>query len=87
MALTCLHMFRKVKEIKLPKEFEEIALDETDNKKLEPLNKALSKSKSSNKSTYASWARHFDIRMGMGSDIEFEAMLAYWLSWYFCQVA
>lgn len=72
MALICLPMFEEVKAIKLPRYSKENALDETDKKKLEAL-----KSKSSNKSTYALWARHFDIGMGMRSVVEFEARLAY----------
>lgn len=34
------------------------------------------------KSTCASWERHFIFRAGTGSDVEFEAMLSYWMSWY-----
>lgn len=52
------------------------------NKELEALNNFLSESKSSNKSTYAQWVSHFDIGMGMGNRIEFEALLSYWLSWH-----
>lgn len=61
MALTCLPMFGAAKAIKLLEDSDEVALDEADKKKLEGLNKVLSKSKFSNKSTYASW--HFDIGM------------------------
>lgn len=82
MVLTCLPVFGEVNTIKLPKDSMEITLDEADKKKLKALNKALSESKSSNKSMYASWARHFIVGMGVGSDINFEAILAYWLSWY-----
>lgn len=46
------------------------------------MNKALSESKSSIKSTHASFVRHFVIGMAIDSDLEFEAMLAYWLLWY-----
>lgn len=66
-----------MKTIKLPEVSEEIALNEIDKKKLEALNNALPDSKSSNESTYASRARHFIIRMGAGSDIEFESMFPY----------
>lgn len=59
MALTCLLVFGEMKTIKLPGNPTKIALDEADKKKLEGLNKALSQSKSSKKSTYTSWARHF----------------------------
>lgn len=52
-------------------------MDEASKRKLEALNKS---SKSSSKSTYALWARHFIIDMGAGSDVEFEVMLSYWLS-------
>lgn len=51
VALTCLVMFGEVKAIKLFEDSNEVALDEMDKKKLEALNKALSESKSSNKST------------------------------------
>lgn len=44
-------------------------------RKLEALNKALSESKIPNKSTYPSWARYFNVRVGAGTDVEFEAML------------
>lgn len=81
MALTCLPMFGEVKVSSfldiLKKSF-----DEADKKELEMLNMAIPRSKSSKKSTYASLARYLDFRMEIGNDIEFEAMLAYWLSWY-----
>lgn len=64
-------MFAEVKAIKLPRDSEEIALNEIDKKKLEALIKALSELKLLKKSTYASCARHFDIGKGMGSDIKF----------------
>lgn len=51
-----------------------VILDEMDNKKLEAPNNAPSESNSLNKSTYASWIRHFDIG---SSEIELEAMLLY----------
>lgn len=59
-----------------------ILLDKTNNQKLEALNKALSESKSLNMSTYASWVRPFDIGMRKGREIEFKAILSYWLSRY-----
>lgn len=65
VALTCLLMFGEVKAIKIPRDYEEIVLEDTDKMKLEALNKSLSESKSSNKRTYASWVRHFDIWMEM----------------------
>lgn len=58
-----------------------IVLDKADNRKLEVLNNALSALKSSNKSTYALWARMFDTGVGRDIEIEFEAILSYWLSW------
>lgn len=64
-------MFGVVNAIKIPADFKEIALDKINNEKLESLNSAILESKSSNKSTYASWITHFDIGMGMGSEIEF----------------
>lgn len=76
VALTCLPLLGEVNTIKLPEDQEETALDEADKKKLESLNKVLSDSKFPNKSTYASWARHFIIEMGIGSDVEFETMSA-----------
>lgn len=42
----------------------------------------MSNSKSSNKSIYSSEARNFIIDVGAGSDVEFDAMVLYWLSWY-----
>lgn len=41
MALTCLPMFGEVRAIKFSGESKEVALDETDKKKLEMVNKAL----------------------------------------------
>lgn len=63
VALTWLPMFGEVKVIEIPRDSEEIVLDDTDKKKLEALKKALSESKSSNKSMYASRVRHFNIEM------------------------
>lgn len=40
-------------------------------------------SRSSGKSTYASWLHDFDQGKGSQSDHVLEAFLAYWLSWYF----
>lgn len=57
-------MFGEVKTIKLPGDSDGIAFDKADSKILETSNNTLSKSKSSNKSTYTSWIRHFDIRIG-----------------------
>lgn len=81
VAPTFLPVFGEVKIINLFGNSGKIILNKEDNQKLEALN-ALSESKSSNKSTHASWVRHFSIGMGTGSGIEFEAMLLYWLLWY-----
>lgn len=67
MALTCLPLFGEVNAIKLPEDFEKVVLDEADKEKLEMLNNDPFGIKSSKKSTYASWARHFDIEMGICS--------------------
>lgn len=65
MALTCLPVFGEVKTTKHP-DLEDIALNEADKKKLEALSNELSDSKSYNKSTYASWARHSLSEWGRG---------------------
>lgn len=72
-ALTCLSIFAEVNTI--IDDSGKIALDKADNKKLEVLNNALFESRSSNKSTYPSWVRNFDIGRGRGCEIEFKAML------------
>lgn len=76
VALIGLPVFEEATTIKLPKSHEEVAVDEAGKRKLEALNKALSDSKSSNKSTYASWVRHFIINAGSGSNVGFETMLS-----------
>lgn len=58
--------FGEVRTTKLPEDTEDITLDEADKKKMKALNKALLDSKSSNKSKYASWARHFISECGNG---------------------
>lgn len=80
MALIDLPVFGEVRTIKLPGDVVEVALDEAGKRKLEALNRALSVSKSSNKSTYTSWDRHSIFSVGEGSDVEFKAMLSYWIS-------
>lgn len=87
VALTCLPMFEEVKAIKLPGDSKEIAPNETDKKKLEVLNNALSESKSSNNSQYGSWIKHFENRMGMASKIEFEAVYLTGFRGMFCRAA
>lgn len=67
--------WRSEKTIKLSEDSDEITLDKADKKKWEALNKALFESKSFNKSTYASWARHFTIGIKVRS-VVFKAMLA-----------
>lgn len=52
-----------------------IVLERVEGQKLEAPNNALSRSNSSNKGTYASWIRHFDIGRGRDCEIELEAML------------
>lgn len=79
--MTSLPLFGKVRITKLPDDVEEVGLDEEGKIKLEALNKALSDSKTSNNSSYASWVGIL-LMARVGSDIEFEAMLSYWLSWY-----
>lgn len=73
-----------LKEVKLSSFLETLInySRKTDNKKLEALNKVLSKSKSFNKSTYASWVRYIVIGMGIDHDIESKGMLANWISLY-----
>lgn len=70
------------KKIKLPDDVEKVALDEEGKRKLEDLNKASSKSKTSNESIYSSRAIYFTYSARAESDIELEARLSYWLSWY-----
>lgn len=82
VVLTGLPFFGETRTKILPEDTTEVILDEEGKRKLEALNKVLSDSKSSNKSTYTSWAMHFTFGAGVGSDVEFEAMLAYWLSSY-----
>lgn len=62
-ALTYLPMFGDTNAIY-------ITLDETDKKKLEALNNAYSGSKTSNKSTYTSWFRYFEIGKGQNSEVQ-----------------
>lgn len=77
MALNFLSIFREANAISLSDDSVKIILDKAGNLKLEALNNALSESKSSNESTYASWVRHFDIGRGRGGDIEFETIVLY----------
>lgn len=49
VALTCMHIFREVKVLKLLEDSDWVPLGETYKKKLEALNQALSKSKLSKK--------------------------------------
>lgn len=64
MVLIGLSMFGDVRTIKLPDDVEEVALDEEGKRKLEALNKALSESNSTNKSTYFSCVRYFFYGVG-----------------------
>lgn len=61
---------------------DEIALYTEGERNLGALNRALFESKTKDKSAYSSWVRYFTHRVGVKSDIKFEAMLSYWLSWY-----
>lgn len=71
------------KAIKLLGDFEEIILDREGNGKLEDKNKALTDSKVKTKSPYSSWMMYFTHGAKANNDIDFEVMLAHWLSWYF----
>lgn len=79
-----LPLFGEAKTIKLPNDYEEVALVGEGERILEALNKALSESKTSHKSIYPSWVRYFthSLKAGARRDIEFKAMPVYWFSWY-----
>lgn len=79
-------MFGEVKAVKLREDFEKVVLNKAHKQKLKALNKAFSDSNFSNKSTYASTVRYFVSGAGIGSDIEFEAMLAHCLAIQLAQV-
>lgn len=70
---TGLHIFEEARTIKLLG-YWEVALDEEVKRNVEALNNAVSESKTYNKAFYL-WCR------GRG-DMEFDAMLSYWLQWY-----
>lgn len=81
MVSTGLPMFGEARTVKLSDDVEEFPLHEEGKRKLEALNKALSESKLQTK-VYTPRGEILTYGAGAGSDIEFEAMLSYWLSWY-----
>lgn len=64
----------------MPEGSDEVAMGVKRERRLGALNRAFSESKHNSKSTYSTWVQYFTQGAGAKSEIEFDAMLAYWLS-------